>query len=55
MTQPPNIQYFSALTLEDNLGSIAVMKKIGMHFIKKYDHKDPLGDLIAVHYQMAVK
>ncbi len=50
-----DIQYVSALALEDNIGSIGVMKKMGMDFIRKYDHKDPLGDFIAVHYQMQVK
>lgn len=48
-------QYVSALAVEDNLGSIAVMKKMGMQFVKKYDHKDPIGDFVAVHYQMKVK
>jgi RimJ/RimL family protein N-acetyltransferase len=48
-----NIAYLSALALEDNYGSISVMKKVGMHFNKKYIHKDARGDLIAVHYQMS--
>jgi RimJ/RimL family protein N-acetyltransferase len=50
-----DIQFFSALALEGNIGSIGVMKKIGMSFSKKYTHKDPMGDFIAVHYQMSVK
>ncbi|MBU2926169.1 GNAT family N-acetyltransferase [Colwellia sp. 1_MG-2023] len=50
-----NIQSFSALALEDNIASIAVMKKMGMCFKKKYDHHTPLGNFIAVHYQMAIK
>ena len=50
-----DIQYFSATALEGNTASINVMKKIGMHFIKKYKHKDTIGDLNAVHYQMSVK
>jgi RimJ/RimL family protein N-acetyltransferase len=50
-----DIQFVSALALEGNIGSIGVMKKIGMDFIKKYTHKDPIGDFIAVHYQMSVK
>ena len=50
-----DIQYVSALALEDNIGSIGVMKKMGMNFIRKYAHKDPIGDFIAVHYQMSVK
>ena len=50
-----DIKYISALALEDNIGSIGVMKKMGMNFIRKNTHKDPLGDFIAVHYQMSVK
>ena len=50
-----DVDFVSALAIEDNYGSIAIMKKVGMHFIRKYDHKDPIGDFIAVHYQMSVK
>ncbi len=50
-----DIYYVSALALEDNIGSIGVMKKMGMNFTKKYTHQDPIGDFIAVHYQMPVK
>jgi len=47
--------FVSAVALEDNIASISVMKKIGMNFIKKSTHTDPMGDFIAVHYQMPVK
>jgi len=50
-----NVDYVSALAVEDNHGSIGVMKNVGMAFIRKYVHKDPIGDFIAVHYQMSVK
>jgi RimJ/RimL family protein N-acetyltransferase len=50
-----NVDYISATALEKNYASIAVMKKIGMNFNKKYIHKGPIGDLNAVHYQMSVK
>jgi len=50
-----DIDYVSALAIEDNIGSISVMKKIGLEFIRKYSHKDPIGDFTAVHYQMSVK
>lgn len=50
-----NVDYISATALEKNYASIAVMKKIGMNFSKKYIHKSPIGDLIAVHYQISVK
>ncbi len=55
ITEQTNINYVSAIALEENLGSIGVMNKIGMKFIKKYTHTDPMGDFIAVHYQMPVK
>lgn len=50
-----DINFVSALAVEDNIGSIAVMKKVGMSFVRKYNHSDPIGDFIAVHYQMSVK
>lgn len=50
-----SIDYVSALAVEDHYDSISVMKKMGLHFIRKYTHKDPLGDFIAVHYQISVK
>lgn len=55
LARQTDIDTVSALAVEDNIGSISVMKKIGMTFIRKYDHKDPIGDFIAVHYQMSVK
>jgi len=48
-------QYVSALAVEENFASIAVMKRVGMQFVKKYDHEDPIGDFIAVHYQMQIE
>jgi RimJ/RimL family protein N-acetyltransferase len=50
-----DIQFVSALAIEENIASVGVMKKMGMRFIRKYTHKDPIGDFIAVHYQMLVK
>lgn len=50
-----DIHYVSALAIEENIGSVGVMKKMGMNFTKKYTHQDPIGDFIAVHYQMSVK
>lgn len=55
IAEQKNIDYVSALAVEDNYGSIGVMKKVGMNFIRKYAHKDPIGDFTAVHYQMSVK
>ena len=47
-----NAKFVSALAVEDNIRSIGVIQKIGMTFISKNDHVDPLGDFMAVHYQM---
>jgi len=49
-----DITHVSALAVADNLGSIGVMKKMGMSFVRAYLHKDPIGDFDAVHYQMSV-
>ena len=50
-----DIDYLSAIAVEDNVGSINIMNKIGMNFVKKYLHEDPLGDAEVVLYQMSVK
>jgi len=46
------LKSFSAIAVEDNLGSVAVMKKIGMSFVKRYLHKDPLFESQVVYYQV---
>ena len=47
----PEYSHFSAIALKENHGSICVMKKLGMDFVKEYMHKDPLGDIPAVYYE----
>ncbi len=54
VTASSKVTHVSALAVADNLASIAVMKKIGMTFVKAYLHKDPIGDFDAVHYQMSL-
>lgn len=54
ITANSDITHVSALAVADNLGSIGVMKKMGMGFVRAYLHKDPIGDFDAVHYQMSV-
>ncbi len=50
-----DIDFISAIAIEENYGSIAIMKKLGMSFIKKELHKDPLGnENELVCYQAAV-
>lgn len=46
------LKNFSAIAVENNLGSIAVMKKIGMSYVKTYQHKDPLFEDQVVYYQI---
>ena len=45
-------QKFSAIADEENLGSIGVMKNIGMSYIKTYLHKDPLFECQVAYYQL---
>jgi len=54
VTNHSDVTHVSALAVIDNLASIGVMKKVGMRFVKAYTHKDPIGDLEAVHYQMPI-
>ena len=46
-----NIKKLSAIAMADNVGSIAIMKKIGLSYVKSYLHKDPIGDMPVVYYQ----
>lgn len=46
-----NVQFLSAIAMPDNAGSIGVMRKLGMQFIKRFMHRDALGDVDAVLYQ----
>lgn len=48
----PAITHVSAIALPDNHASIAVMKKLGMQYVSRYLHKDPLGTVDVVLYQM---
>lgn len=43
---------FSAIADEDNLGSIGVMKNIGMSYLKTYRHIDPLFECDVAYYQI---
>jgi len=46
------INAFSATAFADNLGSIGVMKRLGMRHVKDYIHHDSSGDISAVYYQV---
>ncbi|GGB63128.1 GNAT family N-acetyltransferase [Shewanella inventionis] len=49
-----DVTHVSAIAVEDNHASIAIMKKLGMTFLYKRIHRDPLGDTEAVFYQKTV-
>lgn len=50
----PDVDTLSAIALPDNAGSIAVMQKLGMRYLKTDLHRDPLGDHTVVYYAKSV-
>jgi RimJ/RimL family protein N-acetyltransferase len=46
-----SIRSISAIAMEENKGSINIMRKLGMEFVKQDLHKDPLGDMDVVYYR----
>ena len=46
-------RHFSAIADPNNEASINIMKKLGMIFVKKDIHKDPLGDSVVVFYELS--
>ncbi|GEK10631.1 N-acetyltransferase [Pseudoalteromonas sp. J010] len=50
----PDVTHFSAIADEGNTGSINIMKKLGMSFVKKGLHTDILGDMEVVYYEKPV-
>jgi RimJ/RimL family protein N-acetyltransferase len=48
----PEYKKFSAIADENNLGSIGVMKNIGMSYVKTYRHIDPLFEFDVAYYQI---
>lgn len=49
-----SVKKFSAIADEKNLGSISIMEKLGMKFIKHYVHHDPLGDFPVVYFEKSI-
>ena len=45
---------FSATAAKDNLASIAIMKKIGLTYLKSYLHSDELYTCQSVYYQQTI-
>lgn len=54
LTEQTNVSHFSALAVQENIGSIRIMKKLGMCHIKSEVNKGPLGEMQVVHYQVSV-
>ncbi len=52
LAKDTNNKKFSAIADEKNLGSIGVMKNIGMSYIKTYLHIDPLFECQVAYYQI---
>jgi len=55
LAQNSALQYLSAIAMPENAGSIGVMRKLGMQFIKQYLHRDALGEVDAVLYRKNLK
>lgn len=52
LAKHPENKRFSAIAMQDNIGSIGIMKKLNMDYIKTYTHSDSqLGDLDVVLYR----
>jgi len=51
----PAVKFLSAIALPDNAASIAIMKKLGMTYVKTDLHCDPLGDHQVVFYQRQLR
>ncbi len=49
-----NISKLSAIAIEENVASTKIMLKLGMKYIKKDIHKDPIGDQEVVFYEILV-
>lgn len=54
VARQPGVTQITAIAMPDNLGSIAVMKKLGMQYQKTAIHRDPLGDEEVVYYTRAL-
>jgi RimJ/RimL family protein N-acetyltransferase len=50
-----SVTYLSAVADKDNLGSINIMKKLGMAFTKTDDYSTPNGAVIVSYYQMPAR
>lgn len=51
----PGIRVFCAIADADNLGSISVMKKLGMRYVDERIHHTPWQDFPCVYYEMPAR
>lgn len=49
-----NVRLLSAIAVPHNAASIGVMRKLGMQYVKRFMHRDALGEVDAVLYSMEV-
>jgi RimJ/RimL family protein N-acetyltransferase len=49
-----DVRKLSAVALEENTASIKVMTKLGMTYLKTAIHRDPLGDVELVFYELTI-
>ncbi|TMP29599.1 N-acetyltransferase [Pseudoalteromonas rubra] len=54
LAEQNKMDYLSAIALKDNLGSINIMKKLSMRFLKEGVHEGPDGPVDAVYYRKAL-
>jgi RimJ/RimL family protein N-acetyltransferase len=52
VARAPGFTRICAVADPDNLGSIAVMKKLGMQYVDDRVHKTPKQDIPVVYYEM---
>ncbi|MDQ2639414.1 MAG: GNAT family N-acetyltransferase [Pseudomonadota bacterium] len=53
LRQQPGIRAFCAIADPANLGSVAVMRKLGMHFVDNRVHRTPWRNFDVAYYEMA--
>ena len=51
----PSIEVFSAIGEAENLGSIKVMQKLGMHYVDDRIHHTPKQDYPVAYYEMSAR
>ncbi|TLU65155.1 GNAT family N-acetyltransferase [Thalassotalea litorea] len=55
LSTQPDVKKFSALAVPENEGSIRIMEKLGMEYVKTYTHEDSGIREEVVYYQLKIK